>query len=159
MTFPPPAHNLDAEAGLIGCVLTTNACLPWLLEHVKPHHLFRDQHRVIWQAITEMHNLDRTVDTVTLTAHLQRTLQLKAAGGKAKLEECQCSASLSAVKDYARIVVDAWQWRCRLRAAYEQLEAVAAFDEAGWSKAIARTQDPRLQVTEEKPVPTLRRVA
>lgn len=158
-TVAPP-HNISAEEAVLGAVLLSNAALPWLVEHLPTYAFYRERHRIIYDAMKALHEQGRVVDPLTVTERLRLTRQLDEVGGKAGVDVLTGAVpNLAGVKDYAEIVLSSWRWRMRLSIAYEQISAVMAFDEAGWARAVARTQDPRLQVTEAPQTPTLRRVA
>jgi replicative DNA helicase len=134
-----PPHNLDAEQACLGAVLLTNTVLRALIveEGLRPEHFYRDHHRVIWAAMTEMSDQQQPVDVLTVTAHLTATGQINAAGGKAAIDELTGGVpGLGSVRQYARIVKELWGWRQRLIGLYGQWDAIQHRDTQAFEVAV-----------------------
>ena len=134
-----PRHNLEAEQSVIGAVLLTNTVLRALIleEGLRPEHFYRDRHRIMWAAITDMSDRDQHVDVVTLTANLRNTGLLEQVGGRAGIDELTGGVpGLGGVRDYARLVIENWRWRQRLTSTFEQQVAIDQADEQAFEVAI-----------------------
>jgi replicative DNA helicase len=99
--------NLDAEKTILGAILLDNAAHAEAAEHIKPDDFSLDSHRRIFLRMSELIDLGRTVDIVTLSNELSRYKEVEAVGGVAYL------ASLTeglprrpVIEDYIRIVKD-----------------------------------------------------
>src|SRR5713101_914444 len=83
-----PPHSLEAEQGVLGCVLLAPAeCLGECIEKFKPGaEVFYDlRHRTIYEALVEMFDHKEPIDAITLQQRLKDRQQLEAVGGLAYL--------------------------------------------------------------------------
>jgi hypothetical protein len=103
---PLPA-NLDAEKTILGAILLDNAAHSEAAEALKSDDFSLDSHRRIFLRMTELIEMGRTVDIVTLANELARHKEVQFIGGVAYL------ASLTeglprrpVIADYIRIVKD-----------------------------------------------------
>lgn len=99
--------NLDAEKTILGAILLDNAAHAEAAEHIKPDDFSLDSHRRIFLRMSELIDMGRAVDIVTLSNELSRYKEVEAIGGVAYL------ASLTeglprrpVIEDYIRIVKD-----------------------------------------------------
>jgi replicative DNA helicase len=99
--------NLDAEKTILGAILLDNAAHAEAAEHIKPDDFSLDSHRRIFLRMSELIDMGRAVDIVTLSNELSRYKEVEAVGGVAYL------ASLTeglprrpVIEDYIRIVKD-----------------------------------------------------
>ncbi len=141
MTVATPPQNLAAERSVLGAVLLSDRVLRPLIVEVglRPEHFHVDRHRLIWRAMTEMSDAQQHVDVVTVTAHLATAGTLDAAGGAAGIDELTGEVpGLGGVRRYGELVVEAWRWRTRLTATFEQQAAVASADAAAFEVALQR---------------------
>lgn len=85
-----PPHAPDAERGLLGaCLESADAraeCLP-RLERFGPKAFFVLSHRMVFEAITALHQKGAPVDVVTVAERLRAEGKLEAAGGDIGLNE------------------------------------------------------------------------
>jgi replicative DNA helicase len=104
-TVPP--QNLDAERSVLGAVLLSDTTLPALIidERLQPEDFYRESHRIVFQAMLDLHARGDNVDELTLLDHLKQSGELEHAGGRATVD--LLAASVPAVanhRQYARIV-------------------------------------------------------
>jgi len=99
--------NLDAEKTILGAILLDNAAHAEAAEHIKPDDFSLDSHRRIFLRMSELIDMGRAVDIVTLSNELSRYKEVEAVGGVAYL------ASLTeglprrpVIEDYIHIVKD-----------------------------------------------------
>jgi replicative DNA helicase len=76
-----PPHNEDAERSLLGAVLLDNQVLDELLSQISAEDFYRESHRHIFRAMSELHNRDEPVDVVTLGDYLDAEDKLEKVGG------------------------------------------------------------------------------
>ena len=102
-----PPHNDDAEVALLGAVLLRNKALEDVQTVIMKEDFYQRSHRLIWEAITGLHN-DRpgiTIDFLSLTQYMTKTGKLAEAGGAAYVSSLTDSvpSSVNAVY-YAEII-------------------------------------------------------
>lgn len=66
---------------MLGAILLDNSSLELLTEKLKPEEFFLDQHRRIYERMTQLASGGSVVDTLTLSDHLQHSGELEAVGG------------------------------------------------------------------------------
>jgi len=99
--------NIDAEKTILGAVLLDNAAHAEAAERLEADDFSLDSHRRIYLRMSELRDLGRTIDIVTLAEELGRYKEVEAVGGVAYL------ASLTeglprrpVIEEYIRIVKD-----------------------------------------------------
>lgn len=76
-----PPQNTDAEQWVLGAILLNDGVLPDVTEILKPDHLYRDTHQVIYRRILSLHAAGKPVDALILADELERHGELAAVGG------------------------------------------------------------------------------
>ena len=99
--------NLDAEKTILGAILLDNAAHSEAAEKLEADDFSLDSHRRIFLRMSELMDMERAVDIVTLANELARNKEVESVGGVAYL------ASLTeglprrpVIEDYIRIVKD-----------------------------------------------------
>ncbi|MDX6648502.1 MAG: replicative helicase, partial [Solirubrobacteraceae bacterium] len=66
-----PPHNLEAEESVLGAILLSERAIYGLVieEGLRADDFYRDQHRIVYQAILDLYDESRGVDTLTVTEH------------------------------------------------------------------------------------------
>jgi replicative DNA helicase len=99
--------NLDAEKTILGAILLDNAAHAEAAEKLTADDFSLDSHRRIFQRMTELMDLQRAVDIVTLANELDRNKELDAIGGRAYLFSLtEGLPRRPVIEDYIRIVKD-----------------------------------------------------
>jgi replicative DNA helicase len=113
-----PPHSLDAEAGVLGCLLLdADAAIPEC-SSISPESMYDLRHRQIFTAMLAMHDARIPIDTLTLSEWLQDSGKLDAVGGLAYLQELPDKPpSPSHAPAYAKIVAEKARLRTIIRAA------------------------------------------
>jgi replicative DNA helicase len=79
-----PPHAIDAEQGVLGCVLLSpNEAMGECLRLVRPgkHAFYDERHRAIYALLVEMYDARQAIDLITLQQRLRDGGQLEAVGG------------------------------------------------------------------------------
>ena len=100
-----PPHSLEAERSLLGGLMLDQRAWDQIADAVAGDDFYRTDHRLIFSAISALVERDLPPDAVTVVQHLERQLQLEAAGGVdyvARLVED--TASAANIRAYAEIV-------------------------------------------------------
>ncbi|HAV64714.1 MAG TPA: replicative DNA helicase [Verrucomicrobiales bacterium] len=105
-----PPHSLEAEQGVLGCILLDPPhCLGECIEKCKSGgEVFYDlKHQVIYEALVEMNTAGEAIDVITLQQHLKDNKQLDAVGGIAYLMSlADAVPSPANLRFYLDIVLD-----------------------------------------------------
>lgn len=80
ITRPLP-HSVEAERAVLGALLLDNRHLDLARQQLDASHFYAQAHRLIFEAVSELFNLDKPVDLVTLRSELERRGALEGAGG------------------------------------------------------------------------------
>jgi len=100
-----PPQNIEAEQSVLGAILLDNDALHEAVELLTPDDFYRDTHRKIYQAMTELYTRNEPVDLITLNNYLKGRNELEAIGGVQYLSSLASSVPTSAnVKYHSRIV-------------------------------------------------------
>ena len=101
-----PPQNLDAEQGVLGSMLLDRDAIARVVELVRAEDFYRDAHRRIYEAITDLFERGEPVDLITVTDRLRDKGQLDDVGGAAYVTSLLNSVPTAAnVEYYARIVL------------------------------------------------------
>lgn len=111
MAMPPadhsvdllPPHSLEAEQGVLGCLLTDpTECIPQFLDSFKAgEEAFYDlRHRTIYSALMAMHDSGQPIDIITVGQRLKDSGQIHGIGGISYLSGLMDSVPSSANLSY-----------------------------------------------------------
>jgi len=100
-----PPQNIEAEQSVLGAILLDNDALHEAVELLQPDDFYRDAHRKIYQAMTELYTRNEPVDLITLNNYLKGKGDLDEVGGVQYLSSLASFVPTSAnVKYHSRIV-------------------------------------------------------
>ena len=117
-----PPQNVEAEEGVIGGILLDNEVLHDVMTALSAHDFYREAHQTIFRAITDLYDLGKAVDAITLADELTTRNQYQAIGGDETLSRIIHSVPHSAnAKYYAQIVREKSVSRQLIEAANEIL--------------------------------------
>ncbi|MFP5213149.1 MAG: replicative DNA helicase [Acidobacteriota bacterium] len=115
-----PPQQLEAEQSLLGGLLIDADGLPAALEVLKGDEFYRDAHRLIFQTIQELFELNEPIDLITVSSRLSEKNQLESVGGATYLATLtETVPSATNVPTYARIVNEKALLRRLIQAANE----------------------------------------
>lgn len=108
-----PPHSIEAEAGVLGCVLLSPLeYTRSLLSDLKSDSFYSLQNRMVFDAIATMHRDKQAIDVITLQQRLNDAGLLEQIGGIAYLAKLQDDVPSAANWDYYRdIVLEKYQLR------------------------------------------------
>ncbi|MGD0884247.1 MAG: replicative DNA helicase [Thermodesulfovibrionales bacterium] len=100
-----PPQNLDAEQSVLGAILLDNEAIPKALEILSPVDFYRESHRRIFDAMTELYEKNEAIDLITVTDVLKRKNDLDSVGGVTYLSSVANQVPTSAnVRYHAKII-------------------------------------------------------
>jgi len=78
-----PPHNIDAEQSVLGAILLEENALDNTVEFINSNDFYKEAHRRIYLAMTELRESGEAIDLVTLPEHLRKKNELERVGGAA----------------------------------------------------------------------------
>ncbi|MGE5624794.1 MAG: replicative DNA helicase [Bacillota bacterium] len=100
-----PPHSVEAEQAVLGGLMLDNAAWERVADRIQEDDFYRQDHKLIFKAMTELANQDQPFDAVTLAEWLQGQNRLEQAGGLAYLATLARDTPTAAnVRAYADIV-------------------------------------------------------
>jgi replicative DNA helicase len=101
-----PPQNLEAEMGTLGSMLLDRDAIARVVELLQPADLYRDAHRVIFEAIVELFERGQPIDLITVADRLRDAGRLDDAGGAGYIAALLNSVPTAANAEYyAKIVL------------------------------------------------------
>ena len=64
--------SLEAEQSVLGAILVEPSSILLIADTLKPFHFYIPQHKAIFEALSNMFELNRTIDFVTLLEWLKK---------------------------------------------------------------------------------------
>lgn len=100
-----PPHSMEAEQSVLGGLLLENSAWDRIADVIAEADFYRHEHRLIFRAITQLIELSRPADVVTVQEELQRRDELEPAGGfEYLINLAQNTPSAANIRRYAEIV-------------------------------------------------------
>ncbi len=118
-----PPHSLEAEQAVLGGLMLEEAAWDKIADVLTTEDFYRHDHRLIFQAVSELVAAQRPVDVVTVSEHLESQGRLEEAGGLAYLAAlAQNTPSAANIHAYASIVREKAVLRALIRVGQEITE-------------------------------------
>ncbi len=76
-----PPQDISAEQSVLGAVLLDNHCLPDIAATLQPGDFYRENHKIIYRALLELHRKNVEADIITLPNQLRAANELEKVGG------------------------------------------------------------------------------
>lgn len=76
-----PPQDIEAEQAIIGSMLTDQDAVSSAIETLKPEDFYREDNKIIYEAILNIYNRAEPIDIITLKAELSSMGKLDAVGG------------------------------------------------------------------------------
>lgn len=134
-------YDLEIELWLIGAATISPTALVSVVDKVKPEHFFSETHRVMFEAITNLHNAGHAVDRQTLKHELRRVGKFDYVGGMGVIRRAMENAPGAANAGSHALIVRELAARRRAMDAADRLMA--------WSVDRGRSLDETLADTAE----------
>jgi len=100
-----PPQNLEAEMAVLGSMLLDEEAVSVAVEKLDAGCFYKDTHKKIFQAISDLFNANKAVDLITLIDVLKQDASLDAVGGASFLTSLANAVPTSAnINHYANIV-------------------------------------------------------
>lgn len=100
-----PPQNIDAEQSVLGAILLDREAVYKAIKLVQPGDFYREEHRLIYEAMLSLNESGRPIDLVTVAEQLRQQGDLEKSGGVAYIASLAEMAPVAAnIEYYARIV-------------------------------------------------------
>jgi len=102
-----PPQSLEAEAAVLGSMLSSREAVSKSLQWLKPVHFYKTSHQKIFSVMVELFNDNEQIDTISVSDKLKKNKNLESVGGAYFLTGLVESIPTTAnVESYARIVLE-----------------------------------------------------
>ena len=119
-----PPQDIEAEQAVIGSMLTDAEAVNTAIEALKPQDFYREDHKLIYEAITNIYNRAEPIDLITLKAELTTMGKFEAVGGLEYLASLPDKVPTTTnVSRYVKIVEDKAMLRNLIKTADEIKES------------------------------------
>ena len=118
-----PPHDLEAEQAVLGSMLTDKDAVIASIETLKPSSFYREDNRLIYEAILNLYNNSEPIDIITLKAELESLGKFEQVGGLEYLASLPDKVPTTAnVQKYINIVEEKGILRNLIKTANEIIE-------------------------------------
>lgn len=123
-----PPQAIELEVAVLGAVLIDNSAIDQVIDILSPESFYRDEHKLIFEAIKTLFGNSQPVDILTVANELRSKAALESVGGEYYLIQLSQKVSSSAHSEFhARIIVQKYIQREMIRVASGIINK--AFDE------------------------------
>ena len=100
-----PPNDIEAEQAVIGSMLTDKEAVSSAIETLKPEDFYREDNRIIYEAILSLYGRSEPIDIITLKSELSSMGKFEAVGGLEYIAELPDKVPTTAnVEQYIKIV-------------------------------------------------------
>ena len=118
-----PPHDIDAEQAVIGSMLTDKDAVNAAIETLKEDAFYRDDNKIIYQAIVNLYSKSEPIDIITLKDELESMDKFEQVGGYEYLASLPDKVPTTAnVQKYIKIVEEKAILRNLIKTANEIIE-------------------------------------
>lgn len=133
----------EAEQAVIGAMLIDTACIPEVIELLRPEDFYIEENRIIFKTIYSMFTNSARIDAVTVLNELKLGGYYDEAGGRAYLTQLmEVTPTAAGVREYAAIIRDKSLLR-ELAGAAGEIQSMA-YEGAGEAGDIAEAAEQRI---------------
>lgn len=127
MTTAPP-HADEAEEAVLGAVLKAPASIARIAGILEPRDFYREQLRLIYAAMLDLHAQAQPIDYTTLAVHLRERGDYERAGGMDRLSEINLAMPTASLIEHYAAIVARFGARRRLLGAAQEIAELAWHD-------------------------------
>ena len=100
-----PPQNIEGEKALLGSIMISPETIYDVSDIVSGHSFYSNKHRVIFQAMMDVHSKNDPIDLLSVSSRLSEKKQLEQVGGRAYLTDIVSSVpSASNARNYATMI-------------------------------------------------------
>ena len=118
-----PPNDIEAEQAIIGSMLTDKDAVISAIELLKPNDFYREDNKIIYEAILNLYNRSEPIDIITVRSELESMGMIDNVGGLEYLAELpeKVPTTANAMK-YIKIVEEKSTLRNLIKTANEIIE-------------------------------------
>jgi len=106
-TLKAPPQSLEAEAAVLGSMLSSREAVSKSIQWLKPYHFYKTGHQKIFSVMVKLFNDNEQIDTISVSDLLKKQKVLESVGGAYFLTGLVESIPTTAnVETYAKIVLE-----------------------------------------------------
>jgi len=103
-----PPHSLEAEQSVLAAMLLDREAVAKATNILVPEDFYRETHKLIFSALQELLEQNKTIDYINLMENLKAKEQLEAVGGLSYLMQLShAAATTTGLEEHAEIIKDA----------------------------------------------------
>ncbi len=142
-------QSADAEASLLGSLIIDSDAFLKVGDTLKPEDFFTDQHKIIFRAMSSLHDKRSPIDVLTLSEQLKKADQLGMVGGVSYLTELTNFVPTAAhVEQYAQIVAEK-SIRRRLISASQNIASIGHDENKSLQELIEEAEARLFEVSQQ----------
>jgi replicative DNA helicase len=145
-----PPQNVEAERSVLGSLLIDPDAILRVAVFLRPEDFYRETHRLIYQAILDLHERREPADFITLSDELERRGQLAEVGGSAYLTGLINAVPTSIYAEYYGRIVERTAILRRLISAAGQIAGLAYEEAEDVDEVIDRAEEVIFGVAERR---------
>lgn len=116
-------QNIEAEQSVLGSMILDKTSIAEAAEILRGDDFYRENHKLIFNAVIDLYQRDIPVDMITLIEHLRSTEKLEGAGGITYITEiCNSVPSTANLTSYTKIVQEKSILRRLIKSSTEIIE-------------------------------------
>ena len=143
-----PPQAIDMEEAVLGAIMLEKEAVITVLDLLKPESFYKDAHRKIFKAISDLSLREYPVDLYTVTEELRNHNELESAGGPVYLTQLTSKVVSAANVDYhARIVAQKYIQRELIRVSTE-IQSMSYDDSVDVTDLLDFSENALFQVAE-----------
>lgn len=117
-------HSLEAERSVLGAIILDNESIYQVLDMLTPEHFYAENHRILFERISEALSTQHAVDLVLLKDTLSRTGELDQVGGISYIASLiDIVPTTRNILHYSQIIKEKAVLRKLIRAGYEIIDS------------------------------------
>jgi len=147
-----PPHSLEAEQSVLGGLMLDNSSWDTVSERLVADDFYRHEHRLTFNAMSELAESAQPLDVVTLSEALERRDQLESVGGLAYLAElARNTPSAGNIRAYADIVRERATLRKLIQASRQIADSAYAPEGRASDELVNEAERLVFQISESRP--------
>ncbi len=143
-----PPQAVDLEEAVLGALMLEREAITTVIDILKSDNFYREQHKVIYEAIIDLFNASEPVDLLTVTNQLRRNGTLEKAGGAFYITNLTTRVNSAANIEYHARIVSEMAIKRKLITIAGEIQREAYEDTADVFDLLDKTESALFEVSE-----------